>query len=91
MPVFLGEFREITSPGIVRLLTPSTQATPQLSKPIDQPDSDAVNYVANEAEDTEPEGTVMISAEKPKDPLDKFLSPPPKDKCSDELQVSASR
>ncbi|CAA2996228.1 transcriptional regulator family [Olea europaea subsp. europaea] len=87
-----GEFRDITSPGIVQLLTPITQATPpQLLKPIDQPGSDAVNYVANEAEVTETEGTVMISAEEPKDPLYKFLSPPAKDKCSDELQEKIIR
>ncbi|KAL2462667.1 uncharacterized protein Fot_53904 [Forsythia ovata] len=89
-----GDFREITSPGMVRLPTPSTQATPpQLLKQIDQPDSDALNYAANEAEAVESEYAVMISAEEPKeiDPLDKFLSPPPKDKCSEELQEKIIR
>ncbi|KAL2539226.1 Uncharacterized protein Adt_00204 [Abeliophyllum distichum] len=89
-----GDFREITSPGMVRLPTPSTQATPpQLLKQFDQPDSDAVNYAAKEAEAAESEDTVMISAEEPKeiDPLDKFLSPPPKDKCSEELQEKIIR
>ncbi|CAI9773242.1 unnamed protein product [Fraxinus pennsylvanica] len=94
LQMVIGEFQEITSPGMVRLPTPSTQATPpQLLKQIDPPDLDVVNHVANEAEAAQTEDTVMISAEEPKenDALDKFLSAPPKDKCSDELQEKIIR
>ncbi|CAA3024492.1 transcriptional regulator family [Olea europaea subsp. europaea] len=89
-----GEFQEITSPGMVRIPTPSTQATPpQLLKQIDRPDSDVVNYAVNAAEAPDTEDTVMISAEEPKenDPLDKFLPPALKNKCSDELQEKIIR
>ncbi|KAL0305613.1 UNVERIFIED_CONTAM: SAP30-binding protein [Sesamum radiatum] len=73
--------------GIV-LPTPSTQATsPRSLEPNDQPELEAMN-AKNESELTEIEDAVMVSIEEQKDvdPLDKFLPPPPKGKCSDELQ-----
>ncbi|KAK6150021.1 hypothetical protein DH2020_017546 [Rehmannia glutinosa] len=84
-----GEFREKKSPGIPRLSTPSTQATPPQSlEPIDQFESDAMSYAVNESESGVAEDAVMVSVgeQKAVDPLDKFLPPPPKDKCSEELQ-----
>lgn len=87
----LGESREKISPGIVRLPTPSTQGTtPQSLEQADQPESDAMNYGTNES-DAATEDAVMVSVEEQKnvDPLDSFLPPPPKAKCSEELQVSA--
>lgn len=89
----LGESREKKSPGMARLPTPSTQGTtPQSLEQADQPESDAVNYAANESEVAGTEDTVMVSADEHKsvDPLDNFLPPPPKARCSEELQVSAS-
>ncbi|KAL0398452.1 UNVERIFIED_CONTAM: SAP30-binding protein [Sesamum radiatum] len=83
-----GEPREKKSPGIVRLPTPNTQATsPRSLEPNDQPELEAMN-AKNESELTEIEDAVMVSIEEQKDvdPLDKFLPPPPKGKCSDELQ-----
>ncbi|KAG8385420.1 hypothetical protein BUALT_Bualt03G0043500 [Buddleja alternifolia] len=84
-----GEFWDKKSPGIARVPTPSTQATtPQTSEPTDQPESDAMNYAVNELESAETEDAAMVSVEEQKDtdPLDKFLPPPPKAKCSEELQ-----
>ncbi|KAK4399246.1 SAP30-binding protein [Sesamum angolense] len=82
------ESREKKSPGTVRFPTPSTQATsPRSLEPNDQPELEAMN-AKNESELTEIEDAVMVSIEEQKDvdPLDKFLPPPPKGKCSDELQ-----
>lgn len=77
---------------MVRLPTPSTQgATPQSLELADQSESDAMNYATNESEAAGTEDAVMVSVEDQKnvDPLDNFLPPPPKAKCSEELQVSA--
>lgn len=80
----LGESREKKSPG-------TTQATtPQYLEPIDQSESDAMYHAVNESESLETGDAVMVSIEEQKDvdPLDKFLPPPPKTRCSEELQVS---
>ncbi|GER24512.1 transcriptional regulator family protein [Striga asiatica] len=77
------------SPGISRLTTPSTQATPpQLLEPSDQPESDGMSCAVKESESGGIEDAVNVSVEDKKDvdPLDKFLPPPPKVKCSEELQ-----
>ncbi|XP_057764139.1 uncharacterized protein LOC130985270 isoform X2 [Salvia miltiorrhiza] len=90
----LGESREKISPGMARHPTPSTQgATPQSLEPADQPESDAMNYATNESEAAGTEDAVMGSVEDQKDvdPLDDFLPPPPKAKCSEELQEKISR
>lgn len=52
-----------------------------------------MNYAVNETESVEIDEDVKVSEEESKDidPLDKFLPPPPKEKCSDELQVSLIR
>ncbi|XP_042011022.1 uncharacterized protein LOC121759492 isoform X1 [Salvia splendens] len=88
-----GESLEKKSPGMARLPTPSTQAaTPQSLEP-DQPETNAMDYATNESEAAGTEDAVMVSVEDQKniDPLDKFLPPPPKSKCSEELQEKISR
>lgn len=78
-----------TPSGTVQGLTPNTQATPpQSSEQFDPSLSDAMNYESNELELTELEEAVKITDDEKKDmdPLNKFLPPPPKAKCSDELQ-----
>ncbi|KAL9146212.1 hypothetical protein ABFS82_13G095200 [Erythranthe guttata] len=84
-----GDFRENNSPGIVRFPTPRTQATPPQSlEQIDQSELDAMNYAQNESGSLETEDAEMVPVEEQKDvdPLEKFLSPRPKAKCSEELQ-----
>ncbi|CAA0817793.1 transcriptional regulator family protein [Striga hermonthica] len=89
-----GESGEKKSPGIPRLTTPSTQATPpQLLEPIDQSEPDGMGCAVKESESGGTEDAVMVSVEDKKDvdPLDKFLPPPPKDKCSEDLQEKIIR
>lgn len=74
-------------------MTPSDRETPpQLSEPNDQVGTDVINFAVNGSESAGAGDAVMVSAEEPKDIdlLDKFLPPPQKTKCSDELQVSLS-
>ncbi|KAM6594278.1 hypothetical protein CsatA_001981 [Cannabis sativa] len=77
-----GDFHDRTPPGTVQIPTPSNQATPQLSDPSQ---SDKMNYAMH---DSEVGGATesMVEEQKEVDPLDKFLPPPPKEKCSEELQ-----
>ncbi|XP_075488801.1 uncharacterized protein LOC142527763 isoform X2 [Primulina tabacum] len=84
-----GEFWDNRSPRSARLATSNTQtATPQLLDAIDQPESDSMNCAINASESAETEDAVKVSTEEQRDmdPLDKFLPPPPKEKCSEELQ-----
>ncbi|XP_051129048.1 uncharacterized protein LOC127249969 isoform X2 [Andrographis paniculata] len=84
-----GESLEKQSPGLVRMPTPSTQATtPQSLEQIDQSELHATYHSEKEPEYAESEDIVMVTVEEQKDvdPLDKFLPPPPKAKCSEELQ-----
>ncbi|KAA8515089.1 hypothetical protein F0562_018124 [Nyssa sinensis] len=84
-----GDFQEKTPPGTVQVLTPNAQTTPpQSSEQLDPSLSDAIDYAVNQTESAEVEEAVGMSVEVPKDvdPLDRFLPPPPKAKCSDELQ-----
>ncbi|XP_073312309.1 uncharacterized protein [Primulina huaijiensis] len=84
-----GEFWDSRSPRSARLATSNTQtATPQLLVAIDQPESDSMNCAINASESAETEDAVKVSTEEQRDmdPLDKFLPPPPKEKCSEELQ-----
>ncbi|KAL6574099.1 hypothetical protein OROHE_001641 [Orobanche hederae] len=83
-----GEARESKSP-MPRLSTPITEATPsQLLEPVDQLAPDSMNFALIEPESGGTEDAVMVSVgeQKAVDPLDKFLPPPPKAKCSEELQ-----
>ncbi|OIV95243.1 hypothetical protein TanjilG_21633 [Lupinus angustifolius] len=79
-----GDFMDRTPSGTVRVLTPNYQANnPQFSEPLK---SDAMNSDAlirsDDAEIGEPDQDEQRSV----NPLDKFLPPPPKAKCTEELQ-----
>ncbi|KDP21112.1 hypothetical protein JCGZ_21583 [Jatropha curcas] len=78
-----GDSQERTPLGSVQVLTPSVQATPQSSEHLEQPDE--MNTTVNQSEAVENDGTTDVPTENI-DPLDKFLPPPPRDKCPDELQ-----
>ncbi|XP_055804336.1 uncharacterized protein LOC129873295 [Solanum dulcamara] len=79
------EFIEKASPAL-QVRTPSTQTPPQSAEPTDQMD-DTMNIDVNEGHGVAEE-SVMVPAEEQKelDMLEKFLPPPPKEKCSVELQ-----
>ncbi|XP_075476766.1 uncharacterized protein LOC142518051 isoform X2 [Primulina tabacum] len=84
-----GEFRDSRSPRNASFATPNTRAmTPQLLDAIDQPESDSMDCAINALEAAETEDAIRISTEEERDmdPLAKFLPPPPKKKCSEELQ-----
>lgn len=90
MPTFLplfgvGDFQDKTSPGTVQVLTASGETTPQL---FDPSHSDMMNDTVQHSEGGDATGAVS-EEQKDVDPLDKFLPPPPKAKCSEELQVSS--
>lgn len=84
---FAGDFLEKMSPG-----TTSIQATPQSSEQLDPSQSDVITNAITEADAAEADEGLKMAEEAAKDvdPLDKFLPPPTKAKCSDELQVSSS-
>ncbi|XP_022140007.1 uncharacterized protein LOC111010773 isoform X2 [Momordica charantia] len=71
-----------TSPGAARVSTPNNLATSQISE---SPHSGSMNNAIPESETAKVEETVE-EEKKDIDPLDKFLPPPPKEKCSEELQ-----
>lgn len=75
---------EKASPAL-QVRTPSTQ-TPQSAEPTDRID-DTMDYAVNEGHGVAEE-SVMVPAEEQREVglLEKFLPPPPKEKCSDELQ-----
>ncbi|XP_019226420.1 PREDICTED: SAP30-binding protein [Nicotiana attenuata] len=76
---------EKASPAL-QVRTPSTQTPPQSAEPSDRID-DVMDFAVNEGHGVAEESD-MVPAEEQKDVdlLEKFLSPPPKEKCSDELQ-----
>lgn len=78
---------EKASPAL-QVRTPSAQTPPQSAEPTEQLD-DTMDFAVNEGHGVAEE-SVMVPAEEQKelDLLEKFLPPPPKEKCSDELQVS---
>ncbi|GER31799.1 ribonuclease H-like superfamily protein [Striga asiatica] len=61
--------------------------------PINQSESDALSCAVRGSESGGTVDSVMVSVEDRKDvdPLDKFLPPPPKAKCSQDLQAKISR
>ncbi|KAJ8761846.1 hypothetical protein K2173_005418 [Erythroxylum novogranatense] len=78
-----GAFKERTSSGNVQVLTPNNRATPPLSELIVSSHPDEMNLIQSEAVETEVTMEVPIENV---DPLDKFLPPPPKEKCPEELR-----
>ncbi|MED6106980.1 hypothetical protein PIB30_009830 [Stylosanthes scabra] len=79
-----GDLLDRTPSGAVQVMTPSNQAnTPQLSE---QLKSDTMNDDAMIRPDDAEPAEADQDEQKSEDPLDKFLPPPPKAKCSEELQ-----
>ncbi|XP_041023974.1 uncharacterized protein LOC121264737 isoform X2 [Juglans microcarpa x Juglans regia] len=76
-----GNFHEKTPAGSIQALTPSNQVTPSS----DPSHNDAMNDAVHESDGAHCEDAVM-EHEKEVNPMDKFLPPPPKAKCSEELQ-----
>lgn len=75
--LFAGDFQGKTPPVAVQLTPQSLDLEPL------QPE--ALTNAVNESDGVEVEEAVSLDNV---DPLDKFLPPPPKVKCSEELQVS---
>ncbi|XP_052201312.1 uncharacterized protein LOC127807482 [Diospyros lotus] len=87
----VGDIQERTPTGNTQALTPNAQAsTPQLSEQLDASESRTMNCAVDDSESiANAEAVTMLS--KDVDPLDRFLPPPPKDKCSDELQEKINK
>ncbi|XP_027365292.1 uncharacterized protein LOC113872158 isoform X2 [Abrus precatorius] len=79
-----GDLLDRTPSGTVQVLTPGNQAsTPQFSEPLK---SDTMSNDDMIRSDNAEHGDADQDEQKYVDPLDKFLPPPPKAKCSEELQ-----
>ncbi|RZB80701.1 Peptide chain release factor PrfB1, chloroplastic [Glycine soja] len=83
--VISSDLQDRTPLGIVQVLTPSNQAnTPQFFEPLK---FDTMNKDAIIRSDDAEFGEADQDEQKYVDPLDKFLPPPSKAKCSEELQL----
>ncbi|KAK6932692.1 SAP30-binding protein, partial [Dillenia turbinata] len=83
-----------TPSGAVQVLTPNAQASsPQSAELLESLQSDMPNHAAVETEAVDIEVMTVVSEgqQKDVDPLDKFLPPPPKSRCSDELQEKINK
>ncbi|KAH8511717.1 hypothetical protein H0E87_009042 [Populus deltoides] len=80
-----GFIQEKSSPGTAHFLSPSFQATPQSFENLGPSQLDEINDTTNESEAVNTEGANEVPAEGV-NPFDKFLPPPPKEKCPEELQ-----
>ncbi|PHT55754.1 hypothetical protein CQW23_04240 [Capsicum baccatum] len=85
LQTFSVESIEKASPAL-QVRIPSTETSPQSAEPTDRID-DTMDFAVNEGHGVAEE-SVMVPAEEQKevDLLEKFLPPPPKEKCSVELQ-----
>lgn len=85
MPVLcLGDFNKFVADNVrERTSLGSVQASDYLQ----QQEPDTMSYTVMESEIVVDQEFVEVTEEEA-DPLDKFLPPPPKVKCSEELQVS---
>ncbi|KAK9153059.1 hypothetical protein Sjap_000539 [Stephania japonica] len=87
---FEGNPHERTPPGTVQILTPNVHVTPRPSEQAEPPqcDNNTTMDCTMEIETHEADDAVVNSVGEPKevDPLGKFLPPPPKARCSEELQ-----
>ncbi|KAK7302960.1 hypothetical protein RJT34_13857 [Clitoria ternatea] len=81
--VINGDLQDRTPSGTVQVLTPGNQANTQFSEPLKL---DSMNVDAVIRSDDAELGETDHDEQKYVDPLDKFLPPPPKAKCSEELQ-----
>ncbi|KAG5235077.1 SAP30-binding protein [Salix suchowensis] len=87
-----GEFEEElestsekSSPATAQILSPSVRATPQSSEHLEPSQPGEINDSTKESEAINAEGSNEIPAAGV-DLLDKFLPPPPKEKCPQDLQ-----
>lgn len=81
--VAAGDYQEKPTEETVQVVSPNNQDISLLSGHIEPSQPDPRNVT--EAEPIEGEDSTKFSDGI--DPLDKFLSSPPRDKCSEELQV----
>ncbi|GMH06940.1 hypothetical protein Nepgr_008780 [Nepenthes gracilis] len=87
-----ADFQERTPVVNLQTSTPSIQSTPQSSIHADILQSDVVYKIPKESEIAVSESAKMSEeVVKDVDPLDSFLPPPPKAKCSDELQEKINK
>ncbi|KAG5247077.1 transcriptional regulator family protein [Salix suchowensis] len=84
----LGVIQEKSSSGTAHVLSPSVQATPVSFENSGPSQPGEINDTTNESEAVNTEGANEVPAEGV-NPLDKFLPPPPKEKCPEELQAKA--
>ena len=82
-----GAIQEKSSPATAQMLSPSVRATPQSSEHLEPAQPGEINDTTKESEAVNAEGANEVPAEGV-DLLDKFLPPPPKEKCPEDLQVS---
>ncbi|KAJ6292672.1 hypothetical protein OIU78_024784 [Salix suchowensis] len=87
-----GEFEEElestsekSSPATAQILSPSVRATPQSSEHLEPSQPGEINDSTKESEAVNAEGSNEVPAAGV-DLLDKFLPPPPKEKCPQDLQ-----
>ncbi|KAL3576204.1 hypothetical protein D5086_021487 [Populus alba] len=80
-----GAIQEKSSPATAQILSPSVRATPQSSEHLEPSQPGEINDSTKESEAVNAEGANEVPAEGV-DLLDKFLPPPPKEKCPEDLQ-----
>ncbi|KAJ6886045.1 SAP30-binding protein-like isoform X2 [Populus alba x Populus x berolinensis] len=80
-----GAIQEKSSPATAQILSPSVRATPQSSEHLEPSQPGEINDTTKESEAVNAEGANEVPAEGV-DLLDKFLPPPPKEKCPEDLQ-----
>ncbi|CAK7350402.1 unnamed protein product [Dovyalis caffra] len=80
-----GVIQEKLSPGAAQILSPSVRATPQSSEHLETSQPCEINDTTSQSDAVNTEGANEVPAEGV-NLLDKFLPPPPKEKCPEELQ-----
>ncbi|XP_011039419.1 PREDICTED: SAP30-binding protein-like isoform X2 [Populus euphratica] len=80
-----GAIQEKSSPVTAQILSPSVRATPQSSEHLEPSQPGEINDTTRESEAVNAEVANEVPAEGV-DLLDKFLPPPPKEKCPEDLQ-----
>ncbi|KAB5534127.1 hypothetical protein DKX38_017213 [Salix brachista] len=78
-------FHKKSSPATAQILSPSVRATPQSSEHLEPSQPGEINDSTRESEAVNAEGSNEVPTAGV-DLLDKFLPPPPKEKCPQDLQ-----
>ncbi|XP_042486701.1 SAP30-binding protein-like isoform X2 [Macadamia integrifolia] len=91
-----GDFQERTPQGIVQILTADSQTTPHPTEQLVPPQSNnsiSINDSRIKSEGAGVEEANMVSTEiqRDVDPLDRFVPPPPKAKCPEQLQEKINK